>query len=236
MSGRNTPRPASPYRRRRIIWTLILATLGLTFYFNFISTTSFREVVINRLGLTPSSSRVSKVAEAKIKDDTERRQRVQEIHGLLHFVTAHPGRRLDETEGSINAVGVGLVKVDPTDLVDLRVFSPDGDDNWAHHLGALKAEHPLIVFSKSYCPYSRRAKDLLATYKLDPPPTIIELNERSDGPIIQSILRRLTNRGTVPNVILHGTSIGGSDDIMQLHEQKKLKSVLQEGGLKVSVV
>ncbi|KAL4252803.1 hypothetical protein ABKN59_005408 [Abortiporus biennis] len=219
MSGRNTPRPASPYRRRRIIWTLILATLGLTFYFNFISTTSFREVVINRLGLTPSSSR-----------------RVQEIHGLLHFVTAHPGRRLDETEGSINAAGVGLVKVDPTDLVDLRVFSPDGDDNWAHHLGALKAEHPLIVFSKSYCPYSRRAKDLLATYKLDPPPTIIELNERSDGPIIQSILRRLTNRGTVPNVILHGTSIGGSDDIMQLHEQKKLKSVLQEGGLKVSVV
>ena len=42
----------------------------------------------------------------------------------------------------------------------------------------------------------------MSTYELSPPPTIIELDLRSDGPIIQSVLRRLTGRGTVPNVIL----------------------------------
>lgn len=79
------------------------------------------------------------------------RLRVQEIHGLLHFVTANPNRRLNEEEGSIDAVGLGLTKVDPSTEVDLRVFSPDGDDDWQQYVKDLRKKYPLIVFSKTYC-------------------------------------------------------------------------------------
>lgn len=78
---------------------------------------------------------------------------MQEIHGLLHFVTAYEDRRFNEEGGdTINVVGAGSVKVDPTQKVDFKVYSPDGDDNWTNHLSVLRTEHPLIVFSKTYCP------------------------------------------------------------------------------------
>ena len=78
---------------------------------------------------------------------------MQELHGLLHFVTSHGERRLNEEEGNtISVVGMGSVQVNPTEKVDLRVYSPDGDDHWQDHLKTLKEEHPLVVFSKTYCP------------------------------------------------------------------------------------
>ena len=88
----------------------------------------------------------------KAKAVNSERLRVQEIHGLLHFVTAYPNRRLNEEDGAINAVGLGLTKVDPTETVDLRVFSPDGEDDWQQYVKTLREKYPLIVFSKSYCP------------------------------------------------------------------------------------
>ncbi|KAH8107896.1 thioredoxin-like protein, partial [Cristinia sonorae] len=88
-------------------------------------------------------------------------------------------------------------------------------------------KYPLIVFSKSYCPYSRRAKALLESYNLSPAPFVIELDSRSDGPVIQAILRRLTGRGTVPNVILQAKAIGGSDDIQLLDQTGELKEILK---------
>ena len=43
---------------------------------------------------------------------------------------------------------------------------------------------------------------MLASYKIEPEPKIVELNVRSDGPLIQDILARLTGRRTVPNILL----------------------------------
>ncbi|KZV88350.1 glutaredoxin [Exidia glandulosa HHB12029] len=89
--------------------------------------------------------------------------------------------------------------------------------------------HPVVVFSKTYCPYSRRAKDLLASFKLDPPPLVFELDTREDGKAIQDALHRLTGRATVPNVIVGpaGESIGGSDDLAALHAAGELLPVLE---------
>jgi len=176
------------------------------------------------------------VAIAKFKEVALSKQRVREIDALLHFVTEHPDRRLNEEDGSINVEGVGLVKVDPEESIDFSVYSPDGDYNWESHLRVLKSEHPLVVFSKTYCPFSQRAKSLLESYSLDPPPIIVELNTRADGPLLQKILSRLTGRRTVPNVLLLGESIGGSDDIHALHEVHKLKGILEKGGLEVNGV
>lgn len=53
-----------------------------------------------------------------------------------------------------------------------------------------------------YYSFSKRAKSLLASYQLSPTPFVVELDQRSDGPVIQEILARLTGRRTVPNVLL----------------------------------
>lgn len=97
----------------------------------------------------------------------------------------------------------------------------------------LREEYPLIVFSKTYCPYSTRAKMLLERYDITPRPRIIEVDVRSDAPHIKVILARLTRHATFPNIILHGHSLGGSDDLLRMHDEGVLRSVLESGGLKI---
>jgi len=52
-----------------------------------------------------------------------------------------------------------------------------------------------------------------------------------DSNTIKAILTRLTHRSTFPNIIVRGRSIGGSDDIHELHTQKILGKFLDEAGV-----
>lgn len=47
------------------------------------------------------------------------------------------------------------------------------------------------------------------------------------------MLTRLTGRSTFPNVILHGKSIGGGDDITAMHNDDRLRLLFENAGLKV---
>ncbi|KAK4086232.1 hypothetical protein Purlil1_9317 [Purpureocillium lilacinum] len=81
----------------------------------------------------------------------------------------------------------------------------------------------VIIFSKSYCPYSKRAKGiLLEKYAITPAPYVVELDEHPQGRQLQDRLKLKTERGTVPNVIINGVSIGGSDEIVELDNADKL--------------
>ena len=135
-------------------------------------------------------------------------------------------------------------------------------DGWAHFA---KETYKTVVFSKvrpaldlmrarslitkqSYCPYSRKAKAVLETYKLSPAPFIVELDQRSelthtyfptlncakplssvaDTSSIQTLLQRLTGRRTVPNILLDFTSIGGSDEVTLLHSEGGLRKQFEQ--------
>lgn len=50
------------------------------------------------------------------------------------------------------------------------------------------------------------------------------------GTWLQEWLRSSTGRGTVPNVMINGKSIGGGDDIEQLHNEGKLIETIQSLG------
>lgn len=56
-----------------------------------------------------------------------------------------------------------------------------------------------------------------------------------DGDFIKAVLTRLTGRSTFPNVILHGKSIGGSDDITAMHKDGQLRQLFENVGLTVGV-
>ena len=94
---------------------------------------------------------------------------------------------------------------------------------------------PIIIFSKTYCPFSKKAKHiLLDLYTITPKPYVVELDQHALGPGLQKALTKSTGRGTVPNVLINGKSIGGGDDVEALHREQKLaETVASMGGKRV---
>ncbi|EPQ57154.1 thioredoxin-like protein [Gloeophyllum trabeum ATCC 11539] len=225
----------STYRRRRIVWSAILlfaAFCGVLYIAGWSPT-----------GLSLSSSLKDSGYEAQdapvyAANASEKTLRIQEIHGLLHFLTSErtESMSLDRAHAYGDAEGA---PVDWGAEQDLSVFSAGvEDDNWPRNVRELTDRYPVVVFSKTYCPFSKRAKALLESYQLTPPPKIIEVDLRPDGGILKQLLGRLTGRATFPNVLLtrrvEDMSIGGSDDIHALHENGALKGILGEAGVKVN--
>ncbi|KAI0430423.1 thioredoxin-like protein [Xylaria sp. FL1042] len=96
---------------------------------------------------------------------------------------------------------------------------------------------PVVIFSKSYCPYSKKAKGvLLEKYIIEPKPYVVELDEHPLGSKLQDLLAEKTGRRTVPNIMIHGKSVGGSDEIASLDLKKTLIDKFKSmGGKKISM-
>ena len=89
----------------------------------------------------------------------------------------------------------------------------------------------VIIFSKSYCPHSARAKGiLLEKYLIDPKPYVVELDQHPLGAQLQAKLADLTGRKTVPNVLINGLTIGGGDDVAELDSSRKLVDKVRDLG------
>lgn len=54
-----------------------------------------------------------------------------------------------------------------------------------------------------------------------------------DADLLKLLLSRLTQRATFPNLLLHGLSLGGSDDLQALHDSGRLRELFEEGGVQV---
>lgn len=90
---------------------------------------------------------------------------------------------------------------------------------------------PVVIFSKTYCPYSQSLKSLLSTqYNITPEPAIVELDKHKNGAELQLYIGEISGRKTVPNLYIKGVSRGGSDDIHALHNQNTLLDNLVEWG------
>ncbi|KAI0059429.1 glutaredoxin [Artomyces pyxidatus] len=88
------------------------------------------------------------------------------------------------------------------------------------------AENSVTIFSKSYCPYCKRAKALIASELPNAQVKIFELDEIDEGSDIQAYLADLTGQRTVPNVFIKQQHIGGSDDLAAAHREKGIKNLL----------
>ncbi|CAK3957292.1 hypothetical protein DOTSEDRAFT_68858 [Lecanosticta acicola] len=98
-------------------------------------------------------------------------------------------------------------------------------------LNGILKKGPIIIFSKSYCPFSKKAKHiLLDMYNITPAPYVVELDHHELGSGIQEALQKSTGRRTVPNVLINGKSIGGGDDITALHQSGKIVDTIKSMG------
>jgi glutaredoxin 3 len=104
---------------------------------------------------------------------------------------------------------------------DLNIKSRDV----ATRVQELIQTNAVMVFSKSYCPFSRRVKELFGE-GLRIPYGVIELDQDSQGSAIMDYLNSLTGQKTVPNVFINGQHIGGCDSTYEAHRQGKIQSLL----------
>uniref|UniRef100_A0A7S0GRY1 Glutaredoxin domain-containing protein n=1 Tax=Amorphochlora amoebiformis TaxID=1561963 RepID=A0A7S0GRY1_9EUKA len=95
----------------------------------------------------------------------------------------------------------------------------------------LVKENKAIIFSATYCPYCRKAKDVLkstgAKFK------IVEVDVEKKGNELRKGLYSLTGRTSVPAVFVHGKFIGGCNDgpgVVPLQKKGKLVPLLKEAG------
>jgi glutaredoxin 3 len=90
------------------------------------------------------------------------------------------------------------------------------------------AQHQVVIWSKAYCPYCTRAKQLFQS-TIQPKPedvVIYELDTMSNGTQIQNELLALTGQRTVPNIFVHNQHVGGNDDVQQKYRTGELQTMM----------
>jgi len=95
------------------------------------------------------------------------------------------------------------------------------------NIEALIKDNPIVVFSKTYCPYALKAKSTLDKI-VKGKYLVVELNGHPQMEQIQSILGEMTGGSTVPRVFIHGKCIGGGDDTARLYDSGELQSMINQ--------
>jgi glutaredoxin 3 len=84
----------------------------------------------------------------------------------------------------------------------------------------------ILVFSKSYCPYCKKAKLLLDN--MNESYHAVELDQHPKGSQYQAALQTLTGQRTVPNIWINGKHIGGSDNLHRAYSDGTLNNMLKQ--------
>ncbi|KAJ3276287.1 Glutaredoxin-1 [Terramyces sp. JEL0728] len=82
----------------------------------------------------------------------------------------------------------------------------------------------VVVFSKSYCPYCKKAKQILSNKGANA--KVYELDQMDNGDEIQSYLASKTGQRTVPNIFIKKQHVGGCSDLQELESNGKLTQLL----------
>ncbi|GAA5218311.1 glutaredoxin 3 [Corallincola platygyrae] len=79
----------------------------------------------------------------------------------------------------------------------------------------------VVIYTTQWCPYCIRAKALLDQLDVSYEEIAVDGNAT-----LRSKMMELSGRHTVPQIFIDGKSIGGCDDLMALHSNGELTSLL----------
>lgn len=91
------------------------------------------------------------------------------------------------------------------------------------HIQELIHKYSIVMFSKSTCPYCRKAKNVLSKYKLGDKYYVLELNQLPNTDEYQKELQKITGDRAVPQVFIDGKCIGDEEDIENLDKEDGIK-------------
>jgi len=175
-------------------------------------------------------------AGAQAAIDAERWLREQ--RGVTGSTNSIPGRN-QQVGDNTNKMEPVEIEVDRTaDQGDVEMEDganiPDNCDLVSEDcLRSIVASYPVVVFSKPWCPYCRKALEALSlagVFEDSGKLLVIDLTKHENTQKIQATLQAMTGRRTVPNVFVGGKSIGGGDETRSFQQSGKLVPMLEEAG------
>uniref|UniRef100_A0A8D3DD28 Thioredoxin-disulfide reductase n=1 Tax=Scophthalmus maximus TaxID=52904 RepID=A0A8D3DD28_SCOMX len=104
------------------------------------------------------------------------------------------------------------------------IESDTGKNELKSRIQQLIDSNQVMVFSKSYCPYCIKVKDLFTELRVNC--NVVELDLLDDGTSYQEMLLEMTGQKTVPNVFINKKHVGGCDNTMQAHKDGRLQQLL----------
>ncbi len=82
----------------------------------------------------------------------------------------------------------------------------------------------IIIYSKDYCPYCVKAKNLLKQKGQ----SFAEIDITHDEAQMQAMLAKSNGKKTVPQIFIGDTHVGGFDDMHALDKAGKLDALLSQ--------
>ena len=93
-------------------------------------------------------------------------------------------------------------------------------------VGRMIKTKPVVMFGKKYCPYAKRANDLLTFLAVDF--NVFYLEDLDDESNIKRVLNTISKSYTTPVIFIKGKCVGGADDLIDLHSSGQLYALLQK--------
>jgi len=87
-------------------------------------------------------------------------------------------------------------------------------------------DHKVMMFSKSYCPFCNKIKNLFKELNIEY--HALELDLIENGSDIQAALLEKSGQKTVPNTYINGEHLGGADDTFKAHTEGRLMSMVNK--------
>uniref|UniRef100_A0A674N9H9 thioredoxin-disulfide reductase (NADPH) n=1 Tax=Takifugu rubripes TaxID=31033 RepID=A0A674N9H9_TAKRU len=104
------------------------------------------------------------------------------------------------------------------------IENESGKNDLKSRIQQLIDSNQVMVFSKSYCPYCVKVKDLFKELQVEC--NVVELDLIEDGTNYQEMLLEMTGQKSVPNVFINKTHVGGCDKTLQAHKDGSLQQLL----------
>ena len=80
----------------------------------------------------------------------------------------------------------------------------------------------ILIYTKMFCPYCWRAKQLLESKGVD----YTEVAVDGGGSLREQMIQRANGRTTVPQIFIGETHVGGCDDLIALERMGRLDPML----------
>lgn len=179
-----------------------------------------------------SSSRIGNIDEGAIKSNEDKiKLKLKELGEQDSKDSKDIKDSKDKGNGNGNAVVTGAKGVIMKGESSPTKVDDDASFDAAKEFQSIMGLSPVVMFSKTYCGYSKALKNLLSSeYEISPQLMVVELDKHKKGAELQEYIGSKTGRMTVPNLFISGVSRGGSDDIKKLHDEGTLLKLLQQWG------
>ncbi|KAJ9125071.1 hypothetical protein QFC22_000024 [Naganishia vaughanmartiniae] len=125
----------------------------------------------------------------------------EETAALISFITS-------TTNNALPATLDVLEPLDPQLVLDFDYTRPTALEDLAALVHDTYTMYPVVLFGQMRDPYYREMRKLFSAYVVNPPPLVVEVDQRADEEVLVGLLKRLLGITELPVLMLNGESPG----------------------------